>query len=201
MRDEFYPAKILFRIGFGRNIVYFITIRMVHFLAKNIDRESVNELIKVLGQETELYSEILNITKNKTNTIVGGKVAELENMVKLEQSLLLKMGKLETLREQLLDKISAQIGVKPSELTLSQLYKHLDEQDVQDLKKHQNKMTAIVSEVKNSNDLNSKLIKNSLDYINFSINLLTEMNSVNNSYGFDGNSSNSKKRNIFDVKL
>ncbi len=174
---------------------------MVHFLAKNIDRESVNELIKVLGQETELYSEILNITKNKTNTIVEGKVAELENMVKLEQSLLLKMGKLETLREQLLDKISAQIGVKPSELTLSQLYKHLDEQDVEALKKHQNKMTAIVSEVKNSNDLNSKLIKNSLDYINFSINLLTEMNSVNNSYGFDGNSSNSKKRNIFDVKL
>lgn len=195
---------MLFRIGFGRNIalyIYFITIRMVYFLAKNIDRESVNELIIVLGQETELYTEILNITKNKTNTIVEGKVAELENMVKLEQSLLLKMGKLETLREQSIDKISAQIGVKPSELTLSQLYKHLDEQDVQALKKHQNKMAAIVNEVKNSNDLNSKLIKNSLDYINFSINLLTEMNSVNNSYGFDGNSSNSKKRNIFDVKL
>lgn len=170
-------------------------------MAKNIDRESVNELIKILGLETELYSEILNVTKNKTNTIVEGKVAELENMVKLEQSLLLKMGKLESLREQAIDKISVQIGVKPSELTLSQLFKHLDDGDVQALKKHQDKISAIVNEVRSSNDLNSKLIKNSLDYINFSINLLTEINSVNNSYGFDGNSSNSKKRNIFDVKL
>jgi DNA-binding Xre family transcriptional regulator len=182
-------------------MVLFELIKVVYFLGKNLDKQIIDDLIKILEQETELYNEILNISKNKTSTIVEGKVAELESMVKLEQSILVKMGKMETAREQIIEKISAQLDIKPSDVTLTELYKHIGDQESQALGKYQTKMSAIVNEVKNSNELNSKLIKNSLDYINFSINLLTEVNSSGNSYGLDGNVSDSKKRNIFDVKL
>ena len=52
----------------------------------------INELISVLDQEARVYENILRMSKSKTNIIVEGKVAELDNMVKLEQSLILQNG-------------------------------------------------------------------------------------------------------------
>jgi hypothetical protein len=168
---------------------------------KVLDTQMIHELIKVLDQEAKVYDDILKISKNKTNIIVEGKVAELENLVKIEQSLVFQMSRIETMRENLVDKISAQLNLKSGEVTISELLKHIKGSEADKLKECQTNMTKALNDLKQTNDVNSKLIKNSLDFINFSINLISSIDLGTNNYGTGGQTNDTKKRTFFDMKL
>lgn len=164
-----------------------------------LEPETVEELANVLESEARVYENILRLSKDKTDIIVKGKVKELEGIVKLEQSLILQVGRLETLREDLVEKVCRALNTQPDRLTLSSLIEHLDGKMAQKLKNSQETMKATLNELKQTNELNSRLIKNSLEFIDFSINLLADTGNYN--YGNTGQIGNSKKRNFFDVKL
>lgn len=166
-----------------------------------LDTYLINELINVLNQENRVYDSILKISKSKTNVIVEGKVSELENMVKLEQSLVLQMGRLENMREKIAEQIAEQLNLKPSEITISELLKHLESGKGQELKICQEVLGTTIKELKDTNDLNSKLIRNSLDFINFSINLVASVDTGTNNYGNTGQVNDGKKKTFFDMKL
>lgn len=161
----------------------------------------VLELAGVLEQETVLYDEIFAISQNKTNIIVQGKVGELDNMVKLEQAMVLKLGKLEDARESLVRQITQAIGLEPEEITLTVLMEKLKGEEAKKLKDCQQALSDVIGKLKSTNDLNAKLIKNSLEYIEFSLNLMTSTNAGTNSYGSTGLAGDTKKRSLFDVKL
>lgn len=164
-----------------------------------MDTLVITELGKVLEQEANIYNDILELSKSKTRIIIDGKVNELENIVKLEQSLIIHMGKLEEMRERLIGEISGLLG--EPEITLSGLLKHVDGVQGDKFKKLQANIMNIVNDLKNTNEVNSKLIKNSLEYIDFSINLFANLSTNNNNYGKKGETSEYKKRSFFDVKL
>ena len=166
-----------------------------------MDNNLINELINVLEQENVVYEDILKISKNKTNIIVEGKVKELESIVKLEQSLVLQMAKLENNRENLVEKLSQELKIKPEDITISGLVKYLKAGEAGKLKGVQDKLGDTLKELRNANELNSKLIKSSLEYINFSVNILGDASSGSNNYGNDGQVGDTKKRNFFDIKL
>lgn len=161
----------------------------------------VRQLASILSQENEVYETLSKISGNKTDLIVGGKVVELENIVKVEQSLLLKISKLENEREKLVEKLSELLGKKPEDITISELVSKVGEGESEQLRACQEKMVKTINNLKNVNELNSRLIKNSLQYIDFSINMMTSIDTVTNSYESTGHSGDSKKRNLFDVKL
>ena len=58
----------------------------------------------------------------------------------------------------------------------------------------------ILEELKKINKINSSLINSSLEYINFTVNMLTET-SKNTVYQAGGFQENRAQRNLFDVKL
>ena len=162
---------------------------------------NVNELLTVLEAEEALYRDLKKISDKKTDIIVKGKVAELENLVKLEQSLIFKLGKLEEKREELVGLISEELGIDSSDLSISRLMEHVGENQVDKLKSIQGKMKSTISSLKAVNQLNLNLIKNSLEYIDFSINLVTAASTVNNSYGNSGQVKSPDKRSFFDARL
>ena len=159
------------------------------------------QLTEVLDQENDIYDTLSKISNNKTNLIVGGKVNELESIVKIEQSLIIKISKLENEREKIVEKLCSLLDKKPEEITISGLASQLGKSESDKLKACQEKMVNNITKLKNTNELNSKLIKNSLEYIDFSINMMTSIDIASNNYGSSGNSGDSKKRNLFDVKL
>ncbi len=161
----------------------------------------IRQLTEVLDQENDIYDTLSKISNNKTNLIVGGKVNELESIVKIEQSLIIKISKLENEREGIVEKLCSLLDKKPEEITISGLAVQLGKSESDKLKACQEKMVNNITKLKNTNELNSKLIKNSLEYIDFSINMMTSIDIASNNYGSSGNSGDSKKRNLFDVKL
>lgn len=166
-----------------------------------MDSGLIGQLAGILNQENEIYDTLSKISNNKTNLIIGGKVNELENIIKIEQSLVIKISKLEDQREKLVGKLCAQLGQKPEDVTISSLTEDLSEAESAELKACQDKMLKNIETLKSTNELNSKLIKNSLEYIDFSINMMTSIDTVTNNYGSSGNAGDAKKRNLFDVKL
>ena len=94
----------------------------------------LNELFDILGQQVRVYENILKLSKDKTEIIVAGKVAELENLVKLEQALVVQIGRLEQQREVIAGKIAAILKLDKQSLTISTLMKHLDKSQQEFLK-------------------------------------------------------------------
>lgn len=166
-----------------------------------MDTGLIDRLIEILNKETAMYEGILKLSKNKTDVIVEGKVSELESITKLEQSMILQLGKLEEEREELVDKLAVQLKIKASDITLAGLEKLFPKEQADKLKNCHKTLPKLVNDLSDANVLNSKLIRSSLDYINFSINILTNAGSTGNNYGNSGQSSDSKKRNFFDMKL
>lgn len=166
-----------------------------------MEYEKLNALFDVLSEETRVYEKILQLSMEKKDVVIEGKVSELEKITKVEQSLVVKLGKLEILRESCIEEIADQLNVKSSELTISELSKHLNEENSKKVIECKNKLENILTELKEINQLNSRLIKNSLDYIDFSLNILSTVTETNNNYDNNGEVNGGSKRTFMDIKL
>lgn len=163
--------------------------------------ELIGNLINVMNEENKIYDELLRLSGDKTDIIVKGKVSELDSMVSIEQALIVKLGELEGHREGIVDDIAVQLGVKTSELTVSELVKRIGEDRTRELQKCQTKLSGTLNNLKELNDINSKLVKNSLEFIDFSVNMLVGAPDPGNNYGYNGQVNDPQKRNLFDKKL
>lgn len=166
-----------------------------------MDTALFDKLIEIINKEKALYEGILELSKRKTDVIVEGKVSELEGVTKLEQSMILKLGKLEEEREELILKFAREDKSEASDITLNKLIKMAPKAYAKQLKDCGRELESVIKDLSQANSLNSKLIKSSLDYIDFSINVLTSATSADNTYGSEGLSNDAKKRNFFDMKL
>lgn len=161
----------------------------------------VAKLVEILDRENEIYETLYKLSNNKTELISGGKVQELEKIVKVEQTLVIKISKLEEQREKIVGELCTVLGLKPEAVTISELSAKLGDDKSTLLKECKDRMLKIINKLKDTNELNSRLIKNSLEYIDFSINMMTSIDNVNNSYGSSGFVGDTSKRNLFDIKL
>ncbi len=58
-----------------------------------------------------------------------------------------------------MDKVSGQLKIESSELTISEISKHLQAEKAAELKLVQEKMVDVLGRLKNSNELNSRIDK------------------------------------------
>ena len=166
-----------------------------------MNSEKVNDLMDILEQETKIYEELLKLSKDKIDIIAKGKVIELDEITKTEQALVLKVGKLEAFREKIVNDLSQELRTNPWDLTISELIRYLDKNQAQRFEEYKTKLLNTINEIKTTNELNSKLIQNSIEYINFSVNVLSTIPEEGNNYGNTGHTNEGKKKTYFDVKL
>lgn len=161
----------------------------------------LKELIDTVAGETAAYTEILKLSRVKTDVIVKGNIPELENMTRLEQDMVTQVSRMENSRQKLVDKLLEKLGADPAEKTVTALIKLLPTDQADRLGGCCKKLSNALKVLDSVNKLNSRLIGNSLEYINFSINLFASVSNTNNMYGNSGQASDSRKRNLFDMKL
>jgi flagellar biosynthesis/type III secretory pathway chaperone len=168
----------------------------------NVDKE-VNAIIDILTKEYGYYKDMLEMSKSKKNIVIEGKVAELDKIVKLEQNMIFNIGQLEKKREEEVTKLCGILNLNSSQVTVSELSKVLRTEQKKELEDIQGKLQETFSELKTVNDMNGQLIEQSLDYIDYSINLISgagmETGSLYEDIG--KNKSKQSKKNIFDTKI
>lgn len=163
--------------------------------------KSVKQLIQALNQEYEIYKEVLEIAKKKRQIIVEGKIKDLDDITSKEQAMILSIGKLENIRQSILKNIAKELEIDEVE-NISQLSKHLDTKSKEEVLAIREKFDDILNTIRDKNDLNNKLIKQSLEYIEFNKNLLTSLENQGSTYGSSANEKDVNiKKNLFDAKI
>lgn len=172
-------------------------------MVTNVMNNLINQLILILQEEKKIYDSLLHISKNKTEIVVGGRINELENLIKIEQDLIVQVGKKEAGREDLMNNIIDEFKISEHEVSISTLYKYLDTENSNRVQNIQNEILKTLNELKETNKVNSRLIKQSLDYVEFSMNVFQGIKPLGNDYQNQGKIKNEKShsKSFFDVKL
>lgn len=137
----------------------------------------IEELIKVLGDEEKIYAEIIPLAEKKTRIIVNNDLQSLTGITEEEQLLVGKISKLEKKRREVIRNIGIVMNKKESELnfiTIIELLKG-QEKEQEELKKLHDRLKSTIELLSVLNERNQMLIKQSLEMIDFDINLLQSL--------------------------
>ena len=134
----------------------------------------MEELLSTLSQEKDLYLALLPIAEEKTKAIVANNLDELQEITNREQQAVGRISALERKRDEVIQNMGIVLGRKPRELTLAELIRITDKQpkDQAALTKLKDELGAAVKQLADVNERNNVLIKNSLDTIQFNMNLI-----------------------------
>jgi len=163
----------------------------------------IEELFCVLEEETGCYKTLLDMADNKKDVIIRGDVPSLQEITKIEQELAGHILRLEKKRMNTLDDICLVLNKNSEEITISKLVDILLGEEKNQLRQMNENLIAILSKLRQSNEICTKLIQQSLEFIDFTVNAVqsTTSASMGNSYQAKGNRSDEfQGRNFFDAK-
>ncbi|NLY85993.1 MAG: flagellar protein FlgN [Tissierellia bacterium] len=151
------------------------------------------ELELVLKKELDILKLLKDLTFEKTDLIINNKIRDLEAITIKEEDLINQMALLEEEREKLLDTW----GVAPN-TPISNIIERIPGEKG-DLPSIKDEMQAIMEELQLRNRLNRDLIEENLQWIDFNINLISNMQ-VQPGYGKDKDNK-VRGTSIFDRKV
>jgi len=159
----------------------------------------MERMVEILKKQLEIYKEILKISEDKTDIIVKDKVDELKPMVEREEVLAGSYISLEKQRLAIIKEFAESKGINEV-LRIDDLCKHFPDL-ADEMKSLKAEILDITKKIKVKNELNQRLVKNSLEYINFSVGLITGTNTGTGTYGKGGNAMQGEAKKFFDISL
>lgn len=159
-------------------------------------------IIEILQKEHSYYKDLLDLSNKKKTVIIESKLPELDKIVKIEQNMIFDLGQLEKVREQELQKLCAMLQMD-GKTNVTELVKYLPQQMADLLKILQKEMSSTIEELQNVNKVNGQLIQQSLDYIEYSVNMITSAGPANSLYEDlkPVGQSTANNRRLFDTKV
>lgn len=162
-------------------------------------RELEVELKEVMETELSMYREVLSLAKQKTEILKASKLTELELLTLDERDNVEKIGIIAAKRENVVRGLAKCLGIN-ERLDLSAMSKYFTAEGQSEFKEIRAEFNETIEELKKANSLNETLIKDSLEYIDFSLNVITSATAGGGySQKADDIQSRSKK-NLFDFK-
>ena len=134
----------------------------------------MEEMISTLSQEKDLYLALLPIAEEKTKAIVANDLEELQRITDKEQMTVDRVTALERKRAEVINNMGIVLGRKPEDLTLDELIKVAEKQPKvqEELRELKDVLGKSVRRLADLNERNRVLIQQSLEMIEFNMNLL-----------------------------
>ena len=154
----------------------------------------INELLTVLNDQAENYENLLAVSHEKHQVLVANDVKSLQKITNVENIIVGNNQKLEKKRAKIVKDISTVLGKKEEDMTLTLLAELIKQQDEHPaLVEVTHRLRATVDQLKEINESNKTLLAFSLDYIEFTMNLLrgATSNEAHDNYSSVLNSNNS----------
>lgn len=163
-------------------------------------KKLIDDLLLVMAKEKDVYLEALGIAEAKKRVIIDGQIKELEKMTAREQALVATLVKLENMRGKVLQDLVRSLQIEHVD-TLNELMLYLDESSKQKIELVKKELSSVVYQLQDRNELNGKLIEQSLDLVNLNIELMTALE-VDGRYTQKASDSKAgAKTNLFDAKI
>lgn len=137
---------------------------------------AIAQLIEMTRQLTDQHKRLLELAEAKREVVIRDQIEELMKITAEENAIVREISKLELASRRSLAEAGESIGVKLSEEhSLSDLLQALpDGSERRLLAEERQKLVQTLVQLQEINELNRQLIQQSLDYINFNLDLLTD---------------------------
>lgn len=147
----------------------------------------IEELIETLNKENDEYGKLLELSKQKSGAIVARDIPALEKITDDEQFVMTNIGNLDARRQQVTADIANVINKDVESLKLSVLIELLGKQPSEQsaLSAVHDKLKVTVDSVRAINESNRQLIDQSLEMVEFDLNMIRAMRQApeTNNYG------------------
>ena len=147
----------------------------------------IEELIDTLNLENDEYGKLLELSKQKSAAIVARNISAIEKITDDEQIVLTTIGNLDAKRAQVTADIADVINKDVETLKLAVLVNLLSKQpdEQRRLSEVHDKLKVTVDNVRRVNESNRQLIDQSLEMVEFDINMMRAMRQApeTNNYG------------------
>ncbi len=134
----------------------------------------IEELIAVLTKEEEIYKELLPVALEKTQIIIRNDLTALQQVTEKEQFVIDEITALEHKRDEVIMNMGVVLNRKPADLTLKKIIGLLEKQpkEQKQLARLHDSLQAILKQLSSANLKNQSLIEQSLEMIEFNMNLI-----------------------------
>ncbi|MGG3912672.1 flagellar protein FlgN [Rossellomorea vietnamensis] len=162
---------------------------------------SATNLISTLEKLYKLHKSLFDLSVNKTDVIKKGDMSELDRVLKNEQKHLAAINTVEFERQRESSHYLQSRGVVFNEApTISQCIEHSSPQEEETLAQCQQKLVEIIGELRVQNELNQKLVYQSLQFVNMNLSM-TQPQPEQSTYSRpNGEKKAPASRSIFDSK-
>ena len=158
--------------------------------------EALRNLNENLKEQVELYAETLNLEELKQKALIKNNLPEIESITAQEESLIIKVNRLEKQRLLWAEQIGCELGRIPEDLTLAELVEHFPV-----LEEVRLDLDRVVERLQEIHTINSQLLEQAMKIVDYTVGLLTHQES--NTYAVPGQRENEekKKRQLMDWRV
>lgn len=160
----------------------------------------IDQLLLALNKEQEIYDEVIAMSKDKQQAIVNNDLTKLQVIMEKEKTYSISLVKLEEIRSKMLNQL-----VKEYDLVeinnLSDLYPFMKDQDVRKIENIRTRLMNTVKILSQKNELNKQLLEQSIEQVQFDLNLMTTVGEGNVNYEGNASDTDVERRSIFDRKI
>lgn len=137
----------------------------------------MEELLDTLEKENAEYEDLLALSMKKTPVIVSADLEQLQQITDEEQEIVSRINRLDRVREDCMKQIAGVINKDVNELTLGMVVDIFKRKPVEHKKLADvyDRLKDTVSQMARINNRNRELIQNSLELVQFDMNMLQAM--------------------------
>ena len=158
--------------------------------------EALQNLNENLKEQVEIYHETLNLEELKQKALIKNNLPEIESITAQEESLIIKVNRLEKQRLLWAEQIGRELGRVPEDLTLAELVENFPV--LEDVRLD---LDRVVERLQEIHTINSQLLEQAMKIVDYTVGLLTHQES--NTYAVPGQRENEekKKRQLMDWRV
>ena len=166
----------------------------------------MEELMVTLDEEEKIYRQLIPIEQDKTRAIIANDLKTLQDITVAEHELVDRTSALEGKRERIVVDIATVLGKNPKTINLNEIVGILKNQpeDQKKLQKVHDRLRKTVLQLQDINDQNKELLKESMDMVEFNMNVIrsTRMSSGSSNYSSDASevAGMAPQHGMFDAK-
>lgn len=144
----------------------------------------MNRLYELLDNLIQLHKALYTLATQKKEVLIKGQVDELVAITRQEQHLMKGITAAETARQQTVQELSAEKGFSLQEGRLAELIKlTTSAEEKQRLTTYREELARVVEQLRETNDVNQQLLKQSLSFVTMTLDLLTDVPEDDYLYG------------------
>ncbi len=166
----------------------------------------MEELIQTLDEEEKAYRALIPVEEEKTRAVIANDLESLQDITDRERELVDRSSALEGKREQIAADIATVLGRNPQTITVGEIIGVLKNQpkDQKALQEIHDRLRTTVIRLQEINNQNRDLIKDSMEMIEYNMNVIRSTRMSSGSSNYSSNASEvagmAPQHGMFDAK-